>query len=65
MNPNKEAKGIRETLSYIGRYQSSISPKLMKWKELEIEKNKLRKRLKELNLDEDVPDIKPFRKTKS
>ena len=40
-------KAIRERLSEIGRYQDGISPKLSKWQELEDEKLRLRKLLKE------------------
>ena len=43
-----EAKAIREELSYIGRYQDGISPKLEKWQELENRKQELRKKLKTL-----------------
>lgn len=40
-------KAIREKLAEIGRYQDGISPKLAKWQELEQEKQRLRKLLKE------------------
>lgn len=40
-------KAIRERLSEIGRYQDGINPKLSKWQELEDEKKRLRKLLKE------------------
>ena len=39
-------KEIHQRLSFIGRFQESISPELQKWKDLEQEKIKLRQELK-------------------
>ena len=44
----KEAKLIREELSFIGRYLDGISPKLAKYQELVERKEVLRKKLKGL-----------------
>jgi len=57
-----EAKAIREELSYIGRYQDGISPKLSKWQELENKKIELRKRLKQLNDNTSGVDTEPWSK---
>lgn len=48
MKPEQEAKIIREQLAFIGRYLDGISPKVAKYAELQEEKSKLRKRLKEI-----------------
>lgn len=46
LDVEREIKAIHEELSFIGRYQSSISPKLSKWQELEKRKQFLREELK-------------------
>lgn len=64
MEAFREAKEIREKLGFIGRYQDGISPKLSKYQELEAEKARLRKRLKELNISTAGSNPKPFKKHK-
>lgn len=56
------AKAIREELALIGRYQTGISPKLTKWKELEARKKLLRKRLKQIPDKDSGTDPEPLTK---
>ena len=45
----KRVKLIKEELAFIGRYLCSISPKLSRYKELEQQKEVLRRELKEIH----------------
>jgi hypothetical protein len=51
---NREVREIWDKLAYIGRYTDGISPKLQKYQELQIEKEKLRKRLKEIKKENNM-----------
>lgn len=60
MDIERETKRIHQELAYIGRYQSSISPNLSKWQELEKRKQELRQELKKYPRKADNP--KPIQK---